>query len=146
MPFEVPFILGPFSVDPDGRISPIRHDVKPGFTVRWQGRTIHTRLMSNDDGRGRLFMQSSLGHIPSTASDPAARTSCIATLKGLANDLPDDWTLRITPDHQPNIAAETAVRFPITVSGLVTELTSFLVELSPYLEVLDQVGVRPASS
>ena len=140
MPFKEPFVLGPFSIDREGRLSPLTQDVSPGFSVRWRGRVVHAQ-MTRHDGGGSLFIHSSLGRIPSTATDPAIRTACLAVLKGLAGALPDGWTMRMTPDHQPQFAAEMAVGFPITVTDLVTELSSFLVDLSPYLDVLDQAGV-----
>ena len=145
MPFKEPFVLGPFSIDREGRLSPLRRDVSPGFSVRWQGRAVHAQMTRHDAG-GSLSIYSSLGRIPSTATDPALRTACLAVLKGLAGALPDGWTLRMTPDHQPQLAAETEIGFPITVTDLVTELTSFLVDLSPYLDLLNQAGIRPVAS
>ena len=51
MPFKEPFILGPFSVDAEGRLSLSRQDVSPGFSVRWRGRVVHARLDQNDPRR-----------------------------------------------------------------------------------------------
>jgi hypothetical protein len=143
MPFNEPFVLGPFSIDADGRLSPTRQDVLPGFSVRWRGRTIHARLARNDTSEeGRLYIQSSLGRIPSTASDPATRVACFAMIRGLMPELPETWRVRLLPDHQPQLEAEAAVALPITVTNLVTELASFLLEVSPFLDLMDQAGVR----
>jgi hypothetical protein len=37
---------------------------------------------------------------------------------------------------------ETIVSLPITVTNLVTELASFLLILSPYLDLMDSAGVE----
>jgi hypothetical protein len=141
MPFEVPFILGPFSVDAEGRLTPSREHASPGFSVRWRGRVVHARLIRGGDPDGHLRVQSSLGRIPSTASDPAIRAACFTLLRALLASLPATWSVRLLPDHQPQIEVETMVSLPITVTTLVTELASFLLLLSPYLDQLDQMGV-----
>jgi hypothetical protein len=141
MLFREGFTLGPFAVDSEGRISPARLDVSPGFSVRWRGRVVHAQLAGSDSGDGRLHIQSSLGRIPSTASNPAARAACIAMLRNVLRALPPDWSVRLLPDHQPQLELETVIVLPITVTNLVTELTLFLLVLSPYLELMDQAGV-----
>jgi hypothetical protein len=145
MPFKEPFILGPFSVDAEGRLSPARQDISPGFSVRWRGRVIHARLFQGDPRDGRLYIQCSLGRIPSTASDPATRLACFAMLRNLLIALPETWSARLLPDHQPQLEVETSVNLPITINNLVTELTLFLLILAPYLDLMDQVGVGPAA-
>jgi hypothetical protein len=146
MPFKVPFVLGPFSVDSEGRLAPTHHDVSPGFSIRWRGRVVHARLLRSDPRYGRLYIQSSLGRIPSTASDPTSRLACLAMLRNLLGALPEDWTARLLPDHQPQLEVENVVTLPITVINLVTELTLFLLILSPYLDLMDQAGVGLVTS
>ena len=141
MPLMQSFILGPFSVDENGRLSPAREGVSPGFSVRWRGRIVHAQLKQNPDLDGRLHLKSSLGRIPSTASDPAARATCLTTLKGLLGALPRNWSARLLPDHQQQLAVESTVMLPITVTNLVAELTLFLLTLSPYLDLMDRAGV-----
>ena len=141
MPFKGSFTLGPFSVDQEGRLSPVRQDVFPGFSIRWRGRIVHARLVQSDARDGHLFIQSSLGRIPSTASDPETRAACFTMLRTLLSALPEDWSVRLLPDHQPQLEVATMVILPITVTNLVTELTSFLLFLSPYLDLMDQAGV-----
>src|ERR1051326_4257950 len=140
MPFKEPFVLGPFVVDAEGRLSPARPDVSPGFSIRWQGRVVHARLIQHDPVDGSLYIRSSLGRIPSTASDPATRLACFAILRNLMGSLPATWTARLLPDHQPQLEVETTVNLPITVTNLVTELELFSLILSPYLDRLDQSG------
>jgi len=141
MPYKGSFALGPFSVDREGRLSLARRDVSPGFSVSWRGRTVHARLVQTDARDGHLFIQASLGRIPSTASDPQTRIACFTMLRTLLSALPKDWSVRLLPDHQPQLEVETVIILPITVSHLVTELTAFLLLLSPYLDFMDQAGV-----
>jgi hypothetical protein len=62
-------------------------------------------------------------------------------LRNVLGALPDTWTARLLPDHQSQLEVETVVALPITVTNLVTELTLFLLALSPYLELMDQAGL-----
>jgi hypothetical protein len=142
MPFKESFLLGPFSVDSEGRLAPAQHDVSAGFSVRWHGRVVHAHLVGTEGLDGHLLIQSRLGRIPSTASDPAIRVACFTMLRDLLDDLPTTWTVRLPPDHQPQLEVEATVGLPITVTNLVTELALFLLVLSPYLDLMDQAGVR----
>ena len=146
MPFMESFELGPFSVDAAGRLYPTRPDVSPAFSIRWRGRVVRAHLVQRDTLDGRLFIQCSLGRIPSTASDPATRVACFKMLRNVLGALPDTWTARLLPDHQPQLEVETSVTLPITVTNLVTELTLFLLALSPYLELMDQAGLGRVSA
>ena len=146
MPFKEPFILGPFSVDAEGRLSPARQSVSPGFSVRWRGRVVHACLGQADGRAGHLNIRSSLGRIPSSASDPATRVACFTMLRSLLGALPRDWVARLLPDHQPVLEVESTVTLPITVTNLVVELTIFLLALSPYLDLMDEAGVSLVSS
>jgi hypothetical protein len=146
MPFKDSFTIGPFSVDAEGRLSPARQDVSPGFSIRWHGRTVHARLDQRDGLDGRLHIRSSLGRIPSTASDPVTRIACLAMLRSLVTELPDAWLARLLPDHQPQLEVDTVVTLPITVTNLVAELTLFLLALSPYLDLMDRAGLKLVTS
>jgi hypothetical protein len=141
MAFDGSFKLGPFSVDPEGLLSLDRPDVSPGFSIRWRGRVVHARLMQNDARDGHLFIQSSLGRIPSTASDPSTRVACFTMFQNLLSSLPEDWSVRLLPDHQPQLEVQTMITLPIAVTNLVTELTTFLLRLSPYLDLMDHAGL-----
>jgi hypothetical protein len=141
VPFIGSFKLGPFSVNPEGGLTITHPDISPGFTIRWRGRSVHARLLQSDIRDGHLFLQSSLGRIPSTASDPGVRSECLAMMRSLLSELPRDWNVRLLPDHQPQLEVATTVTLPITVTSLVSELTLFLLQLSPYLDLMDQTGV-----
>ena len=132
MAFLEPFMLGPFSVDVDGGLTPARRDVPAGFSIRWHGRAVHARLVQDKDQEGHLSIQSSLGRI---------RAACLTMLQKLLNALPEGWKVRLLPDHQPRLEVETDVALPITVYNLVTEMTLFLLTLSPYLDLMDEAGV-----
>ena len=66
-------------------------------------------------------------------------------VRSLMGALPDNWAARLLPDHQPQLEVETIVSLPITVTNLVVELTLFLLGLSPYLDLMDQAGLRPVA-
>ncbi len=146
MPFMESFELGPFSVDAAGRF--IRHVrmCRPPSVSAGVDRVVRAHLVQRDTLDGRLFIQCSLGRIPSTASDPATRVACFKMLRKVLGALPDTWTPRLLPDHQPQLEVETSVTLPITVTNLVTELTLFLLALSPYLELMDQAGLGRVSA
>ncbi|MSP00827.1 MAG: hypothetical protein EXR07_07235 [Acetobacteraceae bacterium] len=140
MPFKEPFELGPFSVDAEGGLSLIRRDVPGGFSVRWRGRAIHARLERSGDSGGHLHIQANLGRIPSTVSDPEARAECLTLLRGLRSALPEAWQVRLLPDHREQLQVYTVVVLPITVTNLVTELAAFVLDLEPWLDLIDQSG------
>lgn len=146
MSFKESFILGPFSVDAEGRLSPAHEGISPGFSVQWRGRVVHADLEQSVDRDGRLHIRCSLGRIPSTASDPVTRVACFTALRNVLSALPHAWGARLLPDHQPQLEVESVVILPITVTNLVVELTLFLLVLSPYLDLMDRAGVRPVAS
>ena len=42
--FAAPFKIGPFSVDPEGRLSPCDPAAAPAFLFRWHDRVVRARL------------------------------------------------------------------------------------------------------
>ena len=144
MPFKEPFMLGPFSVDAQGKLSLARPDISPGFSIRWRSRVVHARIEQGATRDGHLRVQTSLGRVPSTASGPGARAESFSTLREMLLSLPKAWNVRLLPDHQPRLELDTIVSLPITVTNLVAELAQFLLALTPYLDILDRVGVTVA--
>ncbi len=142
MPFKEPFTLGPFSVDVTGRLSLAHADAVPRFSVRWRGKVVHACLAARASGTGALTIHTSLGRIPSTATDPATRATCLAMLPNVAQSLPEAWTFQLGPDHQRKLSAEATIDLPVTAASLVTEMTAFLLDLSPYLDLMEQAGGR----
>jgi hypothetical protein len=145
MLFRQPFLLGPFSVDTEGRLSPAHEDAAPGFSVRWRGRVIHARLAWGAGARGVLTIHSDLGRIPSTASDPGTRAACFAALRHLLQAIPAKWNLRVRPDHQQRMEMRTTITLPVTAISLVTEVVVFLLNLAPFLDVMETAGLRGAT-
>lgn len=145
MRFDTPFLLGPFTVDAEGRLAPRDPQALPAFLFRWRGRVIRARLRPGPPEQGRLLLHSVLGRVPSTGhrTDPAPRTQSFVALHWLPGRLPPQWCLGLLPDHRVLLEAGTDVTLPITASGLLTELTGFLLTLSPYLDVLEELGIGP---
>ena len=148
MPFDAPFMLGPFLVDAQGRLAPRDPEALPAFLVRWRGRLIRARLRPSQSDLGRLLLRSVLGRVPSTAdgADPALRPNSFAALRCLPRNLPAGWCLSLLPDHSVVLEAGADLPLPITASGLVAKLTSFLLRLGPYLDLLEELGVFDASA
>ncbi|HET8996972.1 MAG TPA: hypothetical protein VFN42_09915 [Acetobacteraceae bacterium] len=145
MPFAAPFMLGPFLVDAQGRLAPRDAEALPAFLFRWRGCAIRARLRPAQADRGRLVLRGVLGRIPSSgdATDLAGRAQCFTILRGLPRLLPQHWQLMLLPDHRVLLESSAEVTLPITASGLLTELTVFLLTLAPYLDAL--VALRSAT-
>ena len=143
MPFNAPFKLGPFIVDGAGRLAPGTPEEMPAFLFRWRQRLVHARLMEGPGGERRVALHATLGRVPSTASMPEGvlRPQGFTLLHWLPRYLPPEWRLVLLPDHRVILDAQPAIVFPITVVSLLTQLTCFLLALSPYLDLLDETGI-----
>ncbi len=148
MPFDAPFMLGPFAVDAMGRLSPRGPAALPGFFFRWRGRLIRAKFEQTDPPRGKLALQATLGRVPSTANprDAGLRTQSFRLLHLLPHALPGPWRVLLLPDHRVQLEADSPVTLPITATDLLVELTRFLLELAPYLDVLDEAGIAGADA
>jgi hypothetical protein len=143
-PFTGLFTLGAFSVDQHGRLLPRVPEMPPGFGFRWRMRDVRARLVSATGApRGRLLLQATLGRVPSTALDGAdeLRPQSFAVVRALNRALPSDWRVRLLADHSVLLETSAAVGLPVTATSLLTEITRFLLELDPYLDLLDEVGL-----
>ena len=140
MPFDAPFILGPFQVDSGGRLSPTSPDNFPAFNVTWMGRQIWATM--NDADGGGLALTVVVGRVPSTAGAiDDRRRETLSTLTRLPLVLPAGWTAQLAADHRVVLSTQTTLTMQPTVTELVTALTSFLLDLGPYLELLDEAGL-----
>lgn len=148
MPFDAPFMLGPFAVDAMGRLASRAPDAMPGFFFRWRGRMIRARFEPADPERGRLVLQATLGRVPSTAGprDSGLRRQSFQLLRLLPRALPGPWRMLLLPDHRVQLEADSRVTPPLTAVDLLVELTRFLLELAPYLDLLDEAGIAGASA
>ncbi len=147
MPFDAPFMLGPFAVDAMGRLSPRRPNALPGFFFRWRGRLIHAKFEQTNPQRGQLVLQATLGRVPSTANprDSGLRAQSFQLLRLLPHALPEPWRVLLLPDHRVQLEADSPVTLPITATDLLVELTRFLLELEPYLDLLNEAGIAGAA-
>jgi hypothetical protein len=143
MPFDAPFMLGPFAVDAMGRLAPRGPTALPGFFFRWRGRLIRARFEQTDPERGQLALHATLGRVPSTANprDSGLRPQSFQLLRLLPRALPGPWQVLLLPDHSVQLEAASQVTLPITAVDLLVELTRFLLELAPYLDLLDEAGI-----
>jgi hypothetical protein len=143
MSFDAPFMLGPFAVDAMGRLAARGSNALPGFLFRWRGRLIRAKFEQSNWQLGQLILQATLGRIPSTANprDPGSRQQSFQLLQMLPRSLPSPWRMMLLPDHCVRLEANTQGSLPITVTDLLAELTRFLLELAPYLDLLDEAGI-----
>lgn len=142
------FTLGPFAVDRDGALAPRDVDLSPGFVFTWRDRTVHARLSGAPAGTpdtrdGALALELTLGRVPSSALVETAsqRARSLALLRSLPPLLPAGWRMRLLADHRIHLRSDTPLTLPVTATALITQLTRFLLALSPYLDLLDEGGV-----
>ena len=51
--------------------------------------------------------------------------------------------MHLLADHRVWLETETQIALPITAAALITEITRFLLVLSPYLDLMDEEGLTP---
>jgi hypothetical protein len=148
MPFDAPFMLGPFAVDAMGRLAPRGPHALPGFLFRWRGRVIHAKFEQSDPQQDRLVLYATLGRVPSTAGarEMGSRRQSFQLLRLLPQALPGPWRVVLLPDHRVRLEADSEVVLPITATALLVAVTRFLLELAPYLDLLDEAGIAGASA
>jgi hypothetical protein len=147
MPFDAPLRLGPFTVDRAGRLAPAQPDNFPSFSVVWHGRTLSLRLAQAPDGTtpGILSLHAILGRVPSTADSSAMpRDDAFAALRAVPPRLPAGWQMALLADHRVALSARAALAFPTTAVELIAAVSLLLLELTPYLDLLDTVGIAGA--
>jgi hypothetical protein len=142
MPFDAPFALGPFIVEPNGRLSPDLGAV-PAFRIEWRARIVEIRMRVVGDGSGVLTAAMTLGRAPSSAAFTglAERERAFATIRRLPAAVPPGWTVALIADHRIILEAELALDLPASAISLVTELTQFLIAVDPYLTLLEEAGL-----
>ncbi len=142
--------LGPFVVGRDGLLRPSEPGSRPAFSVRWRGRLVQARLEAAGAGAdGTLALETVLGCVPSTASCsavPVLRERVFALARILPGHLPPAWRVRLLPDHRIGVEARIALRVPVAASDLLAGLTSFLLCLGAYFDVVEETGAGFAPS
>ena len=79
--------------------------------------------------------------------DDTVRPRSFALLHWLGRVAPQAWHVRLSADHRVWLEADTPIAMPITAAALITEITRFLLELTPYLDLLDETGLtNPAAA
>lgn len=146
MPLDVPFQLGPFTVEESGRLIPTTEGRFPAFTVRWRGHPVDVAMERMQGARGLLSVSVRAGFVGSTADDKPAlsqprRELAFSTLRGLATLVPDGWRLVLSPDHGVRLVAHVEIDMPTGAASLVTDVTLFLLTAAPYLDLLTEAGV-----
>jgi hypothetical protein len=146
MPFDAPFKLGPFTVDAEGRLSPIAPETPPAVLFRWRNRAMRAGLVQEDGTGGKLDLQATLGRVASTAGTPddTLRPRSFALVHWLTQAMPPEWRLSLTADHRVRLVTKTGIALPITATALLSEITVFLLALAPYLDLLDEAGLSAA--
>jgi hypothetical protein len=138
--------LGPFRVDQQGLLSPADPASFPRFAVRWRDRLVQARMRQPSAANrrhGTLDLSSRIGRVPSTAGptpSAANRATILDVLRQLPRLLPTGWRMRLMPDHSVLVEAQTELILPVSAISLVTEMSLFLLSLTPYLDVLDAEG------
>ncbi len=131
-----PIPLGPFVIEPEGRLQLRGVEAKPAFWFLWQGHRVDAKL-----GPGGVTLNMLIGRIPSTIRQPEVREPAFALLRALPATLPEGWTMRLTPEHTIRVQAFDTVALPATIAGLVEPLVRFLLRVSPYMEVIQKGGL-----
>ena len=149
MPLNAPFRLGPFIVDPNGRLEPGEPGRFPGFHLAWRGCPVHARLDAGDGSAAVpacVVLRAVIGRVPSSAGGDAAgnrtrRAASLAALHALAGPAGGAARLRLLPDHRIAFEARRAVDLPASAGDLLTQVTCFLLDLAPYLDLLAEAEV-----
>ena len=147
MPLDAPFPLGPFLVDENGRLSPTEEGVFPAFALTWRGRNVRVWMARRDGNVGTLAFQMPVGRISSTAADAPSRSQPLraagfATVRALADLVPEGWRLTLQADHGVVIQAEMPMTMPASATDLITAVTRVMIGIGPYLDVLEEAGVE----
>ena len=156
MPFDAAFTLGPFTVDDEGRLAPSSPEDFPAFQVTFRDRVVRARLtrqheLAADGGlMGMLALQATLARVPSSAGSGPERTQArppvFAALRWLPRTLPPGWRVALLADHRFMLFSEAAIALPASASELVAAVTSFLLDLAPYLDLIDEGGLGEAAA
>jgi len=143
-----PFRFGPFVVDAHGRLQPNDSEQFPSFHVSWRGCSVHARLASPGPtvNSAQVALTAVVGRVPSTAGGEPTRNQerrrmTFSALQGLSGAVADGPKLRLLPDHRFVVESVCPIELPISASDLLTQVTSFLLDLNPYLDLLDEADV-----
>jgi len=128
-------VMGPFEVDRCGALFPRDGDAPPCFGFAWRNREIAARLEGDV-----LVLIARVGRVPSSALN-VPRLPAFEVLGGLRRALPADWRVSVEASHAVRIEIETTLQGSLTAAGLITALTTQMLELAPFLDLLEEAGV-----
>ena len=79
----------------------------------------------------------------STASTPdeTLRPRSFALVRWLSRWMPPTWRVALQADHRVALETSLPIGLPITAAGLITEISRFTLDLAPYLELMDEIGL-----
>ncbi len=129
-------VMGPFEVDNSGVLFPRDEDAPPCFSFEWRGRQMAARL----DG-AVLRLRARAGLVPSSVAG-VPRMPVFDVIRNLPRALPDHWKVTLEPSHAIRIEVELQLDGNVTASSLMTAVTAQMLELGPYLDLLEETGVR----
>ncbi len=133
------FPLGPFLVEESGKLTFRSPNQEAALSFAWHGRRFSARIVP-----GRIKFSSVIGHIPSSASGAHRRQSALTCMRALPPLLPPDWSVRLSPDHRVHVDVAETMEWPAHATDLMIPLLRFLLQLGPYLDLLDEseLGVQ----
>ena len=130
------FEIGPFTVRADGSLRLREPGRAPGFQFFW--RRCRVQVVLHED---QLTLRAAIGRVPSSVQAADIRPLVFSTLSDLPTALPQNWQIRLMPNHNVTLDAQEKVPMPPTAAALITELTRFVLALEPYLDLLLEAGV-----
>ncbi len=151
MPFDTPFRLGPFLVDEAGGLMP-PPDRDARFTLRWRGCRVNAALRPTGANPTApdsiaLRLQAILGRVPSSAEAGAPqRGALLAALHEITHHLQPGLSCGLSADHRVILHGETPMALPLTSRTLVTQVTRFLLDVAPYLDLTVESGATPVGT
>jgi hypothetical protein len=134
------FPLGPFIVEESGKLTFRTPERGAGFSFIWRGRRFSASLQQSS-----ISLTGILGLVPSSAAGAGRREAALANLRALPRALPPGWALRLTPDHRIHIKANESMEWPAHATDLMLPLVRFLLQLAPYLDLMDESELGPAN-
>jgi hypothetical protein len=104
---------------------------------------VRARLAPVNATAWRLTLQVTLARVCSSAStsDRTLRPRSFALLRWLEKAAPTSWQVVLLADHHVQLETERRIDLPITAAALISELTSFALDLAPYLALMDDIGL-----
>lgn len=142
MPIDAPLTLGPFVIDGLGHIAARLPEQQARFSFSFRDRPLRAGLSGSE-----LALEAIVGRVPSTgqAAERRERSRIFAILPRLPALLPPEWRAILAPDHRLLMLSKIVLTEPPVITDLLTAITLRLISLAPYLDVLEEAGLRPGA-